>query len=70
MAVSLGPSPASTSTIATAARFSAGAGSLSGSRLKPAHRAAIFRRVAWSNGLVIRLDYNTPAIDEMTATTN
>jgi hypothetical protein len=30
-----------------------------------AHRPAIFRLVASSNGLAIRLDYNTPAIDEM-----
>ena len=50
----------------TAARFSAGAGSLSGSRANAAQRAAIFRLVAWSNGLVIPLDYNTSAIDEMT----
>ena len=28
-------------------------------------RAAIFRLVAWSNGLVIPLDYNTSAFDEM-----
>jgi hypothetical protein len=49
----------------TAARFSIGAGALSGSRANAAHRAAIFRLVAWSNGLVIPLDYNTPAIDEM-----
>jgi hypothetical protein len=38
--------------MATAARFSAGAGALSGSRANAAHRAAIFRLVAWSNGLV------------------
>jgi hypothetical protein len=53
------------SATATAARFSAGTGSLSGSRANAAQRAAIFRLVTWSNGLVIPLDYNTPAIDEM-----
>jgi hypothetical protein len=53
--------------MATAARFSAGAGSLWGSRAKAAQNSAIFRLVASSNGLVIPLDYNTPAIDEMTA---
>jgi acyl-coenzyme A thioesterase PaaI-like protein len=52
--------------MATAARFSAGAGSLSGSRANPAQRAAIFRLVASSNGQIIPLDYNTSAIDEMT----
>jgi ABC-type transporter Mla subunit MlaD len=52
--------------MATAARFSAGAGSLSGSRANAAQDAAIFRLVASSNGLTIPLDYNTPAIDEMT----
>jgi hypothetical protein len=52
--------------MATAARFNASAGWLSGKRAKPAHRAAIFRLVAWSNGLFIPLDYNTPAIDETT----
>ena len=52
--------------MATAARFSAGAGSLSGNRAKSAHRAAIFRLVVSSNGQVILLDYNTSAIDEMT----
>ena len=57
---------ASTSAIATAARFSAGAGSLAGRRANAAQRAAIFRRVASSNGRIIPLDYNTPAIDEMT----
>jgi hypothetical protein len=51
--------------MATAARFSAGTGALSGNRANAAHRAAIFRLVAWSNGRVILLDYNTPAIDEM-----
>jgi hypothetical protein len=40
-------------------------GSLPGSRANAAQRSAIFRRVAWSNGLVIPLDYNTSAIDEM-----
>ena len=52
--------------MATAARFSAGAGSLSGSRANAAQRSAIFRLVASSNGRVIPLDYNTSAIDEMT----
>jgi acyl-coenzyme A thioesterase PaaI-like protein len=52
--------------MATAARFSAGAGSLSGSRANAAQRAAIFRLVASSNGQIIPLDYNTCAIDEMT----
>jgi hypothetical protein len=51
--------------MATAARFNAGTGGLSGNRAKPAHRAAIFRLVASSNGLFIPLDYNTLAIDEM-----
>jgi hypothetical protein len=51
--------------MATAARFSTGAGSLSGSRANAAQDAAIFRLVASSNGLTIPLDYNTPAIDEM-----
>ena len=51
--------------MATAARFSAGTGSLSGSRAKAAQRAAIFRLVVSSNGWIIPLDYNTPAIDEM-----
>ncbi len=63
-------SPASTSAMATAARFSAGAGSLSGNRAKPAQRAAIFRLVVSSNGQVILLDYNTSAIDEMTGKPN
>jgi hypothetical protein len=52
--------------MATAAGFSAGAGSLTGSRAKPAHSSAIFRRVVSSNGRIIALDYNTSAIDEMT----
>jgi hypothetical protein len=52
--------------MATAARFSAGVGSFSGNRTNAAQSAAIFRLVASSNGLVIPLDYNTPAIDEMT----
>ena len=52
--------------MATAARFSAGAGSLSGSRANAAQRAAIFRLVASSNGQIIPLDYNTCTIDEMT----
>jgi hypothetical protein len=51
--------------MATAAGFSASAGSLAGSRANAAQRSAIFRRVVWSNGLVIPLDYNTSAIDEM-----
>ena len=51
--------------MATAARFSAGAGSLSGSRANAAQRAAIFWRVGSSNGQIIPLDYNTSAIDEM-----
>jgi acyl-coenzyme A thioesterase PaaI-like protein len=51
--------------MATAARFSAGAGWLSGKRAKPAHRAAILRLVASSNGRFIPLDYNTRAFDEM-----
>ena len=55
------------SAIATAARFSAGAGSLGGSRANAAQRSAIFRRVVSSNGLFIPLDYNTSALDEMTA---
>jgi len=54
--------------MATAARFSAGAGSRAGSRANAAQRSAIFRRVVWSNGLVIPLDYNTSAIDEMSTT--
>ena len=52
--------------MATAARFSAGAGSLAGSRANAAQRSAIFRRVVSSNGRIIPLDYNTSAIDEMT----
>jgi len=52
--------------MATAARFSAGAGSLSGSRANAAQRAAIFCLVLSSNGQIIPLDYNTSAIDEMT----
>jgi len=52
--------------MATAARFSAGAGSLAGSRANAAQRAAIFRRVVSLNGQIISLDYNTSAIDEMT----
>jgi hypothetical protein len=51
--------------MATAARFSAAAGGLSGKRAKSAHRAAIFPLVASSNGLFIPLDYNRLAIDEM-----
>jgi hypothetical protein len=50
----------------TAARFKAGTGSLAGSRANAAQRSAIFRRVVSSNDLVIPLDYNTSAIDEMT----
>jgi hypothetical protein len=56
--------------MATAARFSAGAGSLPGARAKAAQSSAIFRRVAWSNGQVTPLDYNTAAIDEMTGHPN
>jgi hypothetical protein len=51
--------------MATAARFSSGAGLLAGARAKAAQRSAIFRRVVSSNGMVMRLDYNTSAIDEM-----
>jgi hypothetical protein len=54
--------------MATAARFSADAGSLAGSRINAAQRAAIFRLVDWSKGQIIPLDYNTPALDEMTNT--
>jgi acyl-coenzyme A thioesterase PaaI-like protein len=53
--------------MATAARFSADAGSPAGSRAKSAQRAAIFRRVVSSKGRFTLLDYNTPAFDEMTA---
>jgi hypothetical protein len=56
--------------MATAARFSTGAGSLAGRRANAAQRAAIFRRVASSNGLAIPLDYNTTAIDEMSGSLN
>src|ERR1700689_2488163 len=52
--------------MATAARFSAGAGSPAGRRGNAAQRAAIFRRVASLKGRIIPLDYNTSAIDEMT----
>jgi hypothetical protein len=52
--------------MATAARFSDGAGSPAGSLANAAQRAAIFRLVASSNGQTIALDYNTSAIDEMT----
>jgi hypothetical protein len=51
--------------MATAARFSAGTGSAAGNRANAAQRSAIFRLVAWSNGRIIPLDYNTSAIDEM-----
>jgi hypothetical protein len=61
--------------MATAARFKAGAGPLSGSRANAAQRSAIFRLVASSKGRIVPprvippevmlLDYNTPAIDEM-----
>jgi hypothetical protein len=64
------PSPASTSAIATAARFSNAAGSLAGSRANAAQRSAIFRLVASSNERVIPLDYNTSAFDEMTDNLN
>ena len=52
--------------MATAARFSVGAGSSSGRRANAAQRSAIFRRVVASNGCTIPLDYNTSALDEMT----
>jgi hypothetical protein len=52
--------------MATAARFSAGAGSLCGRRTNAVHRLAIFRLVASLKGHPIPLDYNTPAIDETT----
>jgi hypothetical protein len=52
--------------MATAARFSAGAGPLSGNRVKSAQRSAIFRRVASSNGRAMPLDYTTLPIDETT----
>ncbi len=52
--------------MATAARFSAGAGSLATARVNAAQRSAIFRRVVSRNGQVIPLDYNTSAFDEMT----
>jgi len=51
--------------IATAARFSAGTGSLAGSRANAAQRAAMSSLVERSNGLLIPLDYNTSAFDEM-----
>jgi hypothetical protein len=54
------------SATATAARFKAGAGSASGNRTNAAQCPAIFRLVASSNGLIIPLDYTTPALDEMT----
>jgi acyl-coenzyme A thioesterase PaaI-like protein len=66
----LEPSSASTSAMATAARFSAGAGSLAGSRANAAQRLAIFRLVASSNSLVMQLDYNTSTLDEMTGNQN
>jgi hypothetical protein len=53
--------------MATAARFSAGAGSSAGRRKNAAQSSAIFRRVVSSNGRVMALDYTTSAIDEMTA---
>src|SRR5687767_8418875 len=52
--------------MATAARFSAGTGSLVAARVNAAQRSAIFRRVVSSNGQLIPLDYNTSAFDEMT----
>jgi acyl-coenzyme A thioesterase PaaI-like protein len=52
----------------TAARFSAGAGSLAGSRKNAAQSSAIFRRVVSSKDLTMQLDYNTSAFDEMTGT--
>jgi hypothetical protein len=52
--------------MATAARFSAGAASTDGARVKPAQSSAIFRRVVSSNDRAIPLDYNTSASDEMT----
>jgi hypothetical protein len=63
-------SSASTRAMATAARFSAGDGSLAGRRANPAQPPAIFRRVVSSNGRIIPLDYNTSAIDEMTGKLN
>jgi len=46
------------------------AGSAAANRANSAHRAAIFRLVAWSNGLVTALDYNMPAIDEKSGMPN
>jgi hypothetical protein len=59
-------SPAATRAMATAARFNAGAASPAGRRANAAQSVAIFRRVASLKGRIIRLDYNTSAIDEMT----
>ena len=55
--------------MATAARFSAGAGSLSDRRVNAAQRSAIFRLVASLKGRMA-LDYTMRAIDEMTANPN
>jgi hypothetical protein len=38
--------------------------------MNAAQRSAIFRLVASSNDLFIRLDYNTSALDEMTGKLN
>jgi hypothetical protein len=55
--------------MATAARFSAGSGSLAAARVNAAQRSAIFRLVVSANGQLIPLDYNTSAFDEMTSRT-
>ena len=54
------------SAMATAARFNTGAPSSGAARANAAQSSAIFRLVASLNGRVIPLDYNKPAIDEMT----
>jgi hypothetical protein len=56
--------------MATAARFSAGTGSPPARRVNAAQRSAIFRRVVSLNGWLIRLDYNSRALDEMTGHPN
>jgi hypothetical protein len=58
---------AAVSAMATAARFSSGAGSPARVRVKAAQRPAIFRRVVSSNGRGIPLDYITFALDGMSA---
>src|SRR5256714_6257034 len=63
-------SPASTSAMATAARFSPGVRPVSGRRAKAAQPVAIFRLVVSSNSLLMLLDYNTSATDEMTGNRN